>query len=184
MQYQPKRHNRTAILIAVLLATAAFSTTSVAAETPEQKLKEMGITLPTPGKPVANYVRAVRTGNLVFLAGHISRSAEGELIAGKLGTDLTVEQGYAAAKLSAVGLLSSLKAEIGDLDKVVRIVKVSGFVNSAPAFTDQSRVVNGCSDFLVEVFGERAKHARAALGMASLPLGAAVEIEMIVEVRD
>lgn len=129
-------------------------------------------------------MRAVRTGHLVFLAGHIPRQADGKLVTGKLGRDLTVEQGYAAARLSAIGLLSSLKAEIGELDKVVRIVKVSGFVNSAAEFTDQSKVINGCSDLLVEVFGERAKHARAALGMASLPLGAAVEIEMIVEVGD
>lgn len=174
---------RLAGLLGLVMLTLA-SAPAAAQQTPEDKLASMGITLPEPGKPVANYVRAVRTGNLVFLAGHISRGSDGTLIAGKLGDDLTIEQGYEAAKLSAIGLLASLKAEIKDLDKVVRIVKVSGFVNSAPDFTDQSRVVNGCSDFLVEVFGERAKHARAALGMASLPLGSAVEIEMIVEVRD
>ncbi len=179
----PHQHLRhCAVLLSLLVFLGAGPV--LARETPEQKLEAMGITLPEPGKPVANYVRAVRTGNLVFLAGHISRAADGTLIGGKLGKDLTIDQGYAAAKLSAIGMLASLKAEIGDLDKVVRIVKVSGFVNSAPDFIDQSKVVNGCSDFLVEVFGERAKHARAALGMASLPLGAAVEIEMIVEVRN
>lgn len=156
----------------------------VEAPTPEQALAEMGIELPTPGAPVANYVRAVRTGDLVFLAGHIPRGADGEVVRGKLGADYTVEQGYEAARLSAVALLASLKAEIGELDRVQRIVKVTGFVNSAPDFVDQSRVVNGTSDFLVEVFGERAKHARAALGMASLPLGAAVEVEMIVEIAN
>ena len=154
------------------------------APTPEQVLETMGIELPTPGTPVANYVRAVRTGNLVFLAGHIPRGGDGEVVRGKLGDNFTVEQGYEAAKLSAIGLLASLRAEIGELDRVQRIVKVTGFVNSAPDFVDQSRVVNGTSDFLVEVFGERAKHARAALGMASLPLGAAVEVEMIVEIAD
>lgn len=155
-----------------------------AAATPEEVLRDLGIELPTPGAPVANYVRAVRTGDLVFLAGHIPRAADGEVVRGKLGEDFTVEQGYEAARLSAIGLLASLKAEIGELDRVARIVKVTGFVNSAPDFVDQSRVVNGTSDFLVEVFGERAKHARAALGMASLPLGAAVEVEMIVEIAD
>lgn len=160
------------------------TTQEASAPTPEQVLADLGIALPTPGAPVANYVRAVRTGNLVFLAGHIPRSGDGEVVRGKLGADFTVEQGYDAAKLCAIGLLASLKAEIGELERVQRIVKVTGFVNSAPDFVDQSRVVNGTSDFLVEVFGERAKHARAALGMASLPLGAAVEVEMIVEIAD
>ena len=146
------------------------------------RLAELGIELGEPSRPVANYVRAVSTGNLVFLAGHIPRDAEGEIIRGKLGVELTVEDGYEAAKRSAIGLLESLRQEIGNLDRVTRVVKVFGMVNSAPDFTEQSAVVNGCSDLLVEVFGERAKHARAAVGMASLPLGAAVEIEMIVEV--
>lgn len=149
----------------------------------EARLTELGVELPTPGAPVANYVRAVRSGNLVFLAGHIPRNDAGEVILGKLGVDLTVEQGYLAARQSAIALLGSLAAEIGDLDRVTRIVNVTGMVNSAPDFVEQSQVINGCSDFLVEVFGERARHARAAVGMASLPLGAAVEIEMVVEVR-
>ena len=149
--------------------------------TPEQRLEELGVTLSEPAAPVANYVRAVTTGNLVFLAGHIPRDAGG-VVTGKLGSDLTWEEGYDAARLSAIALLSSLKAEIGELDRVTRIVRVTGMVNSAPDFTDQSKVVNGASDFLVEVFGERAKHARAAVGMASLPLGAAVEVQMVVEI--
>ena len=150
----------------------------------EEKIKELGIKLTTPAKPVANYVGAVRTGNLVFLSGKISKDKDGELIKGKLGSDLTIKQGYEAARMCGVAQLSALKAELGDLNNVVRIVKVTGFVNSDPDFTDQSKVVNGFSDLMVEVFGERGKHARAAVGMASLPLGVAVEVEMIVEVRD
>lgn len=150
----------------------------------EEKIKELGIELETPAKPVANYVGAVKTGNLIFLSGKISKNAEGELILGKLGTDLTVEEGYEAARFCGIAQLSTLKAELGDLSKVVRIVKVTGFVNSDPSFTDQSKVVNGFSDLMVEVFGERGKHARAAVGMASLPLGVACEVEMIVEVKD
>lgn len=177
----------TLFLVLALVGLGPEEEQAVAQEsppTPEQVLAGMGIELPTPGAPVANYVRAVQTGNLVFLAGHIPRGDDGEVVRGKLGADFTAEQGYEAAKLSAIALLASLKAEIGELDRVQRIVKVTGFVNSAPDFVDQSRVVNGTSDFLVEVFGERAKHARAALGMASLPLGAAVEVEMIVEIAD
>ena len=153
------------------------------ADVVEARLAELGVTLAEPSPPVANYVRAVTTGNLVFLAGHIPRGADGEVIVGKLGADLDVDAGYEAARQSAIALLSSLAAEIGDLDRVTRIVKVTGMVNSDPDFVQQSQVINGCSDFLVEVFGERAKHARAAIGMASLPLGAAVEIEMIVEIQ-
>ncbi len=150
----------------------------------ESRLAGLGIELPKPSPPVANYVRATTSGNLVFLAGHIPSRPNGERVVGKLGIDLTVEEGYEAAKLSAIALLASLRQEIGSLDRVTRILKVTGMVNSAPDFTEQSAVINGCSDFLVEVFGEKGKHARAAVGMASLPLGAAVEIEMIVEISD
>ena len=150
----------------------------------EEKITELGIELTTPGKPVANYVGAVKTGNLIFLSGKISKNAEGELILGKLGTDLSIEQGYEAARFCGIAQLSTLKAEIGDLNKVVRIIKVTGMVNSDPNFTDQSKVINGFSDLMVDVFGERGKHARAAVGMASLPLGVACEIEMIVEVQN
>ncbi|HVS12926.1 MAG TPA: RidA family protein [Thermoanaerobaculia bacterium] len=161
-----------------LLALAA----AAPAQTPEERLAALGITLPEPAAPVANYVRAVTTGNLVFLAGHVPRDAAGEVVRGKVGSVLDVEQGRAAARLTAIGLLASLKAEIGSLDRVTRIVKVTGMVNSTPGFVEQPAVVNGCSDLLVEVFGERGRHARSAVGMASLPVGAAVEIEMIVEI--
>ena len=150
----------------------------------DKRVKELGIELTIPPKPVANYVGAVKTGNLVFLSGKISKDEQGNLIKGKLGKDLTVEQGYEAAKTCGIAQLSTLKAELGNLNKVVRIVKVTGFVNSDPDFTDQSKVINGFSDLMVEVFGERGKHARAAVGMASLPLGVAVEVEMIVEVTN
>ncbi len=150
---------------------------------PEAKLEALGIELPTPSAPVANYVRTVRTGNLVFTSGHGPSKRDGTFVMGKLGRDLTVEDGYEAARLTAIALLASLKKEIGDLSKVRRVVKVFGMVNSAPDFTDQSKVINGCSDLLVEVLGDRGRHARAAVGMASLPMGFAVEIEMIVEVE-
>jgi len=151
---------------------------------PEAKLKELGIELTTPSAPVANYVNAVRTGNLIFLAGKGPRKADGENITGKVGTDLTIEQGYEAARITGINQLSVLKAELGNLNKVKRIVKVKGMVNAAPDFTDQPKVVNGYSDLMVEVFGEKGKHARAAVGMGSLPSNIAVEIEMIVEVQD
>ncbi|MEM7051036.1 MAG: RidA family protein [Acidobacteriota bacterium] len=154
------------------------------AATPEGRLAKLGLELPTLPPPAANYVRAVRTGNLVFLSGHGPWRAEGGYIKGRLGDDVSVEQGYEAARLTALAMLSSLKGEIGDLDRVRRIVKVLGMVRSTPDFTQQSAVINGCSDLLVEVFGkERGQHARAAVGMASLPIGIAVEIEMVVEVE-
>ncbi len=149
----------------------------------EARLAELGIELPTPPAPVANYVRAVTTGNLVFLAGHGPARPDGTYVTGRVGRDLTVEQGYEAARLTAIALLASLKAEIGDLGRVRRIVKVTGMVHSDPEFTQQPQVINGCSDLLVEIFGERGKHARAAVGMVSLPIGIAVEIEMVVEVE-
>ncbi|MCG8503557.1 MAG: RidA family protein [Sphingomonadales bacterium] len=155
------------------------------AASPEQKLAELGIELPELGPPVANYVRAVRTGNLVFLAGHGPVDADGSFVTGTVGADLTQEEGYAAARLTGIRLLASLKAEIGDLDRVVRIVRVFGMVNAVPGFGNQPEVINGASDLFVEVFGEaRGKHARAAVGMVSLPRNIAVEIEMVVEVAD
>lgn len=149
---------------------------------PEAKLQELGLELSTPSAPVANYVNAVRTGNLIFLAGKGPRKVDGQNITGKLGADLTIEQGYEAARLTGVNQLSVLKAELGNLNKVKRIVKVKGMVNSIPDFKDHPKVVNGYSDLMVEVFGERGKHARAAVGMGSLPSNIAVEIEMIVEI--
>ena len=150
----------------------------------EARLKEMGIELPPAVTPVANYVPAVRTGNLVFLSGHGPFEEDGSLITGKVGSQLTAEQGYEAARRVAVGLLGSLKAEIGDLEKVKRVVKVLGLVNCPSDFTDQPKVINGASDFLVEVFGARGKHARSAIGTNALPMNIAVEIELIVEVSD
>lgn len=149
----------------------------------EAKLKELGITLPAVPPPVANYVNSVRTGNLVFMAGKGPNRPEGGYITGKVGQDLTVEQGYEAARLAAIIQLAALKAEVGDLNKVKRIVKVLGMVNAVPDFTDHPEVINGFSDLMVEVFGDKGKHARAAVGMGSLPRNIAVEIEMIVEVE-
>ncbi len=133
-----------------------------------------------PEKSVANYISTVKNGNLVFLSGKIPNDEDDKLKSGKLGTDLHVEQGHEATRSCAVAQLSILKAEIGDLNKVVRIVKVNGFVNADPDFTELSKVVYGFSDLMVEVFGERSKHARAAVGMSSVPLGIACDIEMIV----
>ncbi|WP_273568984.1 RidA family protein [Maribacter halichondriae] len=149
---------------------------------PESNLEKLGITLNTPSAPVANYVNAVRVGNLIFLSGKGPRKADGENISGKLGADLTIEQGYEAARIVGINQLSVLKAELGNLNKVKRCVKVLGMVNSTPDFTDQPKVINGYSDLMVEVFGDRGKHARAAVGMGSLPSNIAVEVEMIVEV--
>jgi enamine deaminase RidA (YjgF/YER057c/UK114 family) len=150
---------------------------------PEGKLKELGIVLPAPSKPVANYVNAVRTGNLLFLAGRGSTTPDGKDIVGKLGRDLTVQQGYQAARVVAIAQLGVLKAELGDLKRVKQVVKVLGMVNSDPAFGQQPEVINGFSDLMVAVFGERGRHARSSVGMGALPRGLAVEIEVIVEIE-
>lgn len=149
----------------------------------DKKLKELGIELITPAKPIANYVKAVRVGNLIFLSGHGPTKADGSNITGKVGQDLTIEQGYEAAKVTAIGLISTLKAELGDLNKIKRIVKVNGWVNCPSDFGDQPKVINGCSDLMVALFGENGRHARAAMGAGSLPNNIAVEIEMVVEVK-
>lgn len=151
---------------------------------PEDKLEEMGITLPEPSSPVANYVNAVRSGNLLFLAGKGPTKPEGGYVTGKVGTDLTIEEGAEAAKLAAIQHLGVLKATLGSLDKVKRLVKVHGMVNCGPDFGNQPEVMNGYSNFMVEVFGDKGKHARAAVGMGSLPRGIAVEVELVVEVED
>ncbi len=148
----------------------------------ETRLSELGITLPTATAPVANYVAYVQSGNLVHVSGQITME-NGELkFIGKLGKDYGVEEGQQAARLCALNLIAQLQAAIGDLDKVTRVVKLNAFVNSAPEFTDQPKVVNGASDMMVEIFGEVGKHARSAVGVASLPLGVAVEIDGIFEV--
>jgi enamine deaminase RidA (YjgF/YER057c/UK114 family) len=154
------------------------------AQDAESKLKEKGITLMTPGKPVANYVNAVRVGNLLFLAGKGPTKPDGTNITGKVGKDLTIEQGYEAARLVAINHLSVLKAELGSLNKVKRIVKVLGMVNCTENFKDQPKVMNGYSDVMVEIFGEKGKHARSAVGMHALPSDIAVEVEVIVEVEE
>ncbi len=154
----------------------------------EARLKAMGIELPEPPQPVANYVPAVRVGNLVFLSGHGPRGAARSRFVGKVGRDLTTEEGYQAARQVMIGMLATLKATIGDLDRVRRVVKLLGMVNCTEDFTEQPQVINGASDLLVELFGENGRHARSAVGMQSLPGGRegsiAVEIEMIVEVAD
>lgn len=150
--------------------------------TPEERLRELGHELSAAPPPIANYVSAVRTGNLVFLAGK-GPDRGGQRPKGKLGADLTIEQGYEAARACALNLLAALREEIGELSRVSRIVKVLGMVNSTPDFGDQPKVINGASDLLVSVFGDKGRHARSAVGMGALPMGIPVEIEMIVEIE-
>jgi len=143
----------------------------------EQKLTSLGYTLPRGTVPVANFVSTVQTGNLLFVSGHISTT-----LRGKLGRDVTKEQGYQAARQIALDLLGSVHDALGDLDRVGRLVKLLGLVNSTDEFTEQPYVINGASDLFVEVFGTQGQHARSAIGVAQLPANAAVEIEMILEV--
>ena len=150
---------------------------------PEARLKELGIQLIKPTPPIANYVKAVRVGNMVYLAGHGPDKPEGGMVTGKVGAELTLEQGRDAARLTGISLISTLKGEVGDLNKVKRIVKVLGMVNAVPTFDKHPQVMNGFSDLMVEVFGENGKHARSSVGVASLPNNIAVEIEMIVELK-
>ena len=150
----------------------------------ENRLEEIGIELPPPVKPVANYVTTVQTGNLVFTSGHGPVNMSGELEKGQLGTDMTIEEGYQSARLVGLGLISTLKDTLGDLDRIKRGSKVVGFVNSTPDFLDHPKVVNGVSDLFVEVFGDKGKHARSAVGMVQLPGGIPVEVEVIVEIED
>jgi enamine deaminase RidA (YjgF/YER057c/UK114 family) len=148
----------------------------------EKRLKELGIELITPSAPVANYVKAVRVGNMIYLSGHGPDKPGGGLVTGKVGSDLTIEQGQEAARLVGISLLSTLKGEIKDLNKVKRVVKVTGFVNAVPSFEKHPQVMNGFSDLMVQVFGEKGKHARSSVGVGSLPSNIPVEIELIVEV--
>ena len=171
------------LALTFLILAASSSLARAQEPTPEAKLAALGITLPPVDKPIANYVKAVRTGNLVYTSGH---GPCGQLQAdqkGRVGTDLTIEQGAAAARATGICLLATLKAELGSLSRVKRIVKVLGMVNASPAFADQPKVMNGFSDLMVAVFGDRGRHARSAVGMASLPGDMAVEIEMVVEVE-
>ena len=180
----PKSYLLSLVIPLFLIASCTSSTNPDPSYDPEAKLEALNIILPDPPQPVANYVNGVRAGNLIFLAGKGPRYADGTEITGKLGADVSIEQGYEGARLTAINPLAVLKDMLGDLSKVKRVVKVLGLVNSTPEFIEQPKVINGFSDLMVEVFGDRGKHARAAIGVASLPRGQAVEIELIVEVYD
>jgi len=149
-----------------------------------EKLDSLSIELMKVTPPTANFVPAVRTGNLVYTSGNIPRKQDGTVITGKLGADVTLAEGQEAARLVAIKLLSVIHSEVGDLNKVKRVVKVLGMVSSDPSFTEQHKVMNGFSDLIVEVLGDKGKHARSAVGMATMPLDACLEIEMIVEVEN
>jgi enamine deaminase RidA (YjgF/YER057c/UK114 family) len=149
----------------------------------EKKLADLGIVLPVPAAPIANYVGFVRTGAVLIVSGQICLGADGKLVAkGKLGQNVSIEDGQKAARACAINLLAQVKAAVGDLDKVVRVVRLGGFINSDPAFVDGPKVMNGASDLMVEVLGDKGRHARSTVGVASLPLDAAVEVEGLFEV--
>jgi len=145
----------------------------------EERAKSIGITIPKTATPVGSYVPAVQTGQLIFVAGQGSISEGGPAFKGKVGQDLTVNDGYEAAKLAALNCLAAAKSLLRTLDRVERVVKVNGYVNSAPGFTDQAKVMNGASDLLVKIFGEKGRHARTSVGVSDLPLNIAVEVEVV-----
>ena len=151
---------------------------------PEEQLKVLGIQLPEPVKPVANYLTNLQVNNLLYLSGHAFSGEPASVDIGKLGRDLTVEQGYQAARNAAVCVLATIKQSLGDLSRVKRIVRVFGMVNATEDFADHPKVINGFSDLMVEVFGEKGKHVRSAVGMGSLPGGIAVEIEVTIEIEE
>ena len=167
----------------LLSISILFSSFVLSAQDAETKLKEKGIVLTPPSSPVANYVNVVRVGDLLYLAGKGPLKADNNYVTGKVGKDLTIEQGYEAARLTAISHLAVIKSELGSLNKVKRIVKVLGMVNCTEDFKDQPKVINGYSDLMVEIFGEKGKHARSAVGMAALPFNMAVEVEVIVEIE-
>jgi len=150
----------------------------------EQNLEQLGIILPAASEPVATYVNSVRVGNLLFMSGKGPLRSDDTYVTGKLGKDLSIEKGYEAARLAAICHLAVLKTELGDLKKVKRIVKVLGLVNCTDEFTEQPKVINGYSDLMVAVFGEKGKHARSAVGINALPMNIAVEVEVIVEIEE
>jgi len=166
-----------ATLVLVLLSFNLF------AQTPEQKIKQLGIQLPQIPESLGSYQDMVRVGNLVFLSGRGPLKTDGKYITGKVGQDLTANEGYQAARLTAINQLAILKQTFGSLDKIKRIIKVNGYVHTADSFTEQSKVMNGFSDLLIEVFGEQGKHARTSVGVFTLPQNMAIEVEMIVEVK-
>ncbi len=173
------------LLTIILTYTSYGQETSLYNYDIEQKLSEMEIELSKPKLPKGISIElSTQSGNLIFLSGNGPISPNGDIITGKVGTDLSIEQGYEAARLTAINQLSVLKAHIGDLNKVEKIVKVFGMVNADPSFTDHPKVINGFSDLLIEVFGERGRHARSAVGMSSLPWNLACEIEMIVQIKE
>jgi enamine deaminase RidA (YjgF/YER057c/UK114 family) len=167
----------TTLVALVLLSLSAL------AQTPEEVLASKGIVLPATPKTIGNYTSLVKSGNLIYLSGKGPLQPDGTYIIGKLGRELTVQQGYAAARLCAIAQIAALKSELGDLSKIKRIVKVTGFVNGTDSFTDQPKVINGYSDLMVEIFGSKGVHARSAVGVSGLPSGWPVEVEMIVEVE-
>lgn len=150
----------------------------------ETRSKELGLAFPRPAAPIGAYLKAVRSGNLLYLSGHGPHMDGAVQYRGKVGQDLSLEEGYAAARLTALNCLASIRAELGSLDRVRRVVKVLGFVNSAPGFTDQPKVINGASELLIDLFGDQGRHARSAVGVAELPGNIAVEIEMIIEIAE
>ena len=153
------------------------------AGTVEKKLAELGIVLPEPVVPVANYVPFVRTGNFMVVSGQLCLDAEGKLVAkGQLGGGVSIDDGVKAARACAINILAQLKAALGDLDKIARVVRLGGFINSAPDFLDGPKVLNGASDLMVEAFGDKGRHARTTVGVSSLPADAAVEVEAVFEV--
>lgn len=146
----------------------------------EARLKALGLVLPPAASPIANYVPTHAHGGLLLVSGQVSRAADGTIAAGKLGAGASIAEGQAAARLCALAILAQAKAALGDLDRIAQVLKLTGFVNAAPDFTDHPKVVNGCSDLIVEVLGEKGRHTRSAVGVASLPAGAAVEVEAII----
>ena len=171
------------LLMPCVLVLAVADASAQSPGSPEARLKALGIELPPPPKPVASYVPAVRTGNLVFLSGQGPVAGGKPTVTGKVGAEVTEEEGYKAARVTILNSLAVLRAEIGSLDRVRRIVKLTGWVNSAPGFVRQPWVINGASDLLTNLFGERGRHARSAVGLGALPRRISVEIEMIVEVE-
>lgn len=167
---------KTFLLLSLMIF--ALATHSAKAQTPEEKIKQLGLTIPEVSQPIANYVKWKQVGNLLYLAG------SGPKIYGKVGADLSVEQGYQAARDTGMEIIAVLKAATGDLSRIKQFVKVLGMVNATPEFTAQPSVINGFSDLMVEIFGEKGKHARSAVGVGSLPNNMAVEIEVIVELEE